>query len=107
MLYERNPDDLARNANAVRAVYDAACREFGEVMVRCDDPAPSSTQSPNFPILMSDDRLSWSLQESQILKDKLPPITVGRVYVAPEIRDKARRWILSHLSGILDRSEEE
>ena len=107
VLYERNPDDLARNANAVRAVYDATCQEFGEDAVRCDDPPPGSSQSPNFPILKSDDRIVWSRQESQILKDKLPPITVGRVYVTPEIRDKARRWIEGHLSEILDHSEEE
>lgn len=107
VLYERNPDDLDKNANAVRAVYDAACQEFGELLVRCDDPPPSATQSPNFPILMSDDRISWSLQESQILKDKLPPITVGRVYVAPEIRDKARRWCDGHLAEILAKSGEE
>lgn len=107
VLYERNPDDLDKNANAVRAVYDAACREFGEGAMRCDDPPPSLSQSPNFPILKGDDRISWSLQESQILKDKLPPITVGRVYVAPEIRDKARRWIDGHLADILAHSEEE
>lgn len=107
VLYERNPDDLEKNANAVRAIYAAACREFGDDAVRCDDPAPSSSQSPNFPILKNDDRIAWSLQESLILKDKLPPITVGRVYVAPELREKARKWLEGRLTEILEHSEEE
>ncbi len=107
VLYERNPDDLEKNANAVRAVYVAACREFGEDAVRCDDPAPSSSQSPNFPILKNDDRIAWSLQESLILKDKLPPVTVGRVYVAPELREKARKWIDGRLDKVLEHPEEE
>lgn len=107
VVYERNPNDLDINANAVKAIYRALCGKFGSDVVRRDAPPPGASQSPNFPVLEGDDRIVWSLQESQILKEKLPPVTVGRVYVEPAIRDKAKKWLDDHREDILKQTEEE
>lgn len=106
VLYARNPDDVAKNPGAVKCIYEAAASEFGPEAVVVDEDPGGSAQSPNFPVIEDDERIIWSLQESLLLKEKLPPVTIGRVYVAPELREKAQKWLNGCRERILEHYEE-
>lgn len=102
VLYVKNPEDMAKNPQAVTAIYESAVKEFGLHAVILDEDPGGSTQSPKFPVAEDDSRVVWSLQESPILREKLPPVTVGRVYITPNLRDKAKSWLESHRTQIIE-----
>jgi len=103
VLYERNPDDLKKNVDAVKAVFSATCEKYGENSVKCDDLPPNPKRAPHFPVCEYDGRIVWSHDASSILRDNtIPQAVIGRVYVEPDKRDEARRWLDGHLSVILE-----
>ncbi len=90
-LYQRNPSDYAVNPEAGRAIYEAACREFGVDNLRRDSYKQKGG-SPDFPVLMRDGRIASSLAVSDALSN-LPVVAIDFVFVAPEIRAQAERWL--------------
>jgi len=91
-FYEINPDDMEKNPNAVKLIYDAACKEFGEKYFR-RDPYEQKGVSPEFPVQERDGRVASSLSLSpQVLKN-LPYVVIDYVFVDPEIKSKADKWL--------------
>ena len=99
LLYERNPQDIQSNPNAVQLIYAEACNEFGESNVR-HDIIPAVAKGYDFPVLAYDERIVSSLEESDTLK-KIPPASVGYVFIEPSIREKARQWLTEKRESII------
>jgi hypothetical protein len=105
LLYERNPQDIAKNPAAVAAVFRAAREQFGADYVRGDDPASKAASPPDFPVLMRDGRVASSLQASEVL-NHLPGTAIGFVFVHPDKVIEARTWLEEHRDSIIRESGE-
>ncbi|MBI5093535.1 MAG: HD domain-containing protein [Candidatus Hydrogenedentes bacterium] len=99
LLYERNPNDVKVNPEAVEAIHAAAQNEFGEQNVRCD-VIPAKTKGYQFPVVTHDRRIVSSLDISDTL-NKIPPATVGYVFIDPVVREKAHQWLESNRNTII------
>jgi len=91
VLYERNAADAKRNRQAAKAVFDAAKEKFGGDKVEFDNP-PQKQSGVEFPVRLRDGRIASSMAESEVLA-KLPIVAIEYVFVAPEIRDDAEKWL--------------
>src|SRR5690606_2193359 len=105
--YQRNPDDLKRNPDAARIIFEAAREKFGTDSVQFDVYRQRSSESPHFPVVRGDGRIVWSDEESEILNSKLPILIIETVYIAREKLDAARRWLEKNRSKLLAVPEEE
>jgi uncharacterized protein len=99
VLYERNAADATRNPQAAKAVFDAAKEEFGGDNVEFDNP-PQKQSGIEFPVRLRDGRVGSSMAESEVLA-KLPLVAIEYVFVAPEIRDEAEKWLKDHREQII------
>lgn len=102
LFYQRNPDDLRRNPDAVGIIFKAACAELGEESVQIDVYRQKSSESPRFPVIKGDKRIVWSDEESEILNSKLPILVIESVYIAREQLDVARKWLEKNRGALLD-----
>jgi len=103
-VYQRNPEDVELNPDAVNCIYGAAVAQFGSENVRMD----SYTQrggGPDFPVLTPDRRVVSSLSLSQTLKS-LPVVAVDYVFVRPSLRDGAAKWLEQNRSSIISEAKE-
>jgi hypothetical protein len=110
VLYDRRPEDLRRNVDAVSLVYGAARARYGDRFVARDtniDPKkPESTEPSSLPFAVERDNgtIVSSIQLSQIL-GKVPKAVFDYVFVAPEILGEARDWLNANLETILAMKE--
>lgn len=91
VLYKRNPTDQQSNKESVKAVYEAAKREFGDDAVRIDE-YPASNRGIDFPVWTASDTVESSRMLSETLQ-KVPSFVVGVVYIRPELRQTAKKWL--------------
>jgi len=105
LLYQRNPDDILKNPEACKAVYDAACAEYGEAAVRYDTYRQKG-KSQDFPVLARDGRIisSWALSDT--LKN-VPVAAIDYVFISPEYKEKAEEWLKKNLKTIITPKKEE
>lgn len=103
VLYERNPNDLKVNLQPGLSIYKAACKEFGDDNFR-HDPYKKFNTSPDYPVLANDGRVLSSLTYSTIMGTL--PAAIDYVFVAPELRDEAKKWLASNLAEIIKTPEE-
>lgn len=100
LLYSRTPEDVARNPQAVVAVFRAAREEFGSDNVRKDEYSPGTTPAPDFPVLDRNGEVVSSVQLSRVLS-RVPPVQSGYVFIRRQLQDDARRWLESHRERII------
>ena len=105
LLYERNPTDAAKNPDAGEAVHNAACQRFGGEFFRHDRYREQGSAA-DFPVKMRDGRIVSSVAESDVLRN-LPLVNVDYVFVAPERRVEAERWLADNRDDIIGRVEED
>jgi hypothetical protein len=91
LVYERNPNDLALNPEAAKAVFDAAKSRFGEGVVYYDTYKEKG-QAFDFPVLAHDGRVTSSLLLSETL-NHVPLVAVDFVFVAPHRSKEAEEWL--------------
>lgn len=109
LLYKRNPLDASRNPDASKYVFEAACERFDKSAVRFDPYNENKKEGrapPSFPVLKSDDRISWSRAESDVI-ERIPPIWLDYVFIAPEYINDAIKWRNGNLGKIIELGEEE
>ncbi len=99
VLYEPTQNDLSTNINAANLVLHAAESEFGKGMVGRDREAKPS-KPMDFAVARDDGQIVSSLDESKVL-DRIPAATFDRIFVVPELRRDAERWLQNNLRGIL------
>lgn len=98
-LYERNPLDVEKNSDAARMIFQAAEKEFGSINLRFDQ-YPAKGGSHDFPVLFSDNRIVSSGAASSVLL-KVPIIVADFIFIASDLRDKARTWLDSNRTSII------
>jgi HD superfamily phosphohydrolase len=111
VVWSRNARDI-RNPNAAQLIYKALCEEpaFGPELVRVEiykkDPKDDKNRGVDFPVHQSDGNTVWASAISKVV-EQLPPVAFDYVFVAPEIRDKAREWLAKHKDDILQEMPKE
>jgi len=98
-LYQRNPNDIAVNPDAAKAIADASSCQFDDSNVHYDGYREKN-RPLDFPVLMRDDRVVSCLELSDTLKS-VPIVAVDYVYIAPHLRSQAGTWLQSNLKAII------
>lgn len=99
LLYQRTREDLEINREAGKAVFEAACREFGESEVRHDTYTQKGSGLKS-PVLARDGRIFSSLSKSETL-EKVPLVAIDYVYISPKFRKRAEIWRDRNLTDII------
>jgi hypothetical protein len=84
-------------------MFEAAESHFGPGSVRIDEYTARSI-GIDFPVWTSDD-VESSLGLSETLA-KVPAFTVGTVYVRPDLRQAAKKWLNEHRDTIVGAGNE-
>lgn len=99
LLYESTPGDLQQNLKAPQLIFEAAGKEFGWEFVRYN-PYSSDADSEDFPVYQRDGTIASSVQLSTTFAQP-PRFAVEYVFVAPEIKEKAKAWLDNSKGQIL------
>jgi uncharacterized protein len=98
-VYERNAGDQRINPNAIDRIADGLTKQFGAAVVRKRVQGPKQ-QKIDFPVLLDSGDVRSSIAESTIYAD-FKPATIGFVFVAPEKKDDAVKWLRSNKQKLL------
>lgn len=104
-IYQRSPDDLRVNSDAALAIYTAASEEFGAESVRKDQDRKGGGHS-DFPVLSRDGSIISSLTLSQLLEN-IPEAAIDYVFVEPDCRADAIKWLKENRRNIIESAKEE
>lgn len=99
LLYESTPLDKERNLKSPELIYRAARTEFGDEMVRFN-PYKSDEDSEVFPVFQRDGTITSSVLLSPTFANP-PRFAVAYVFVAPEMREKAKDWLKANKDAVL------
>lgn len=107
LLYTPNPQDIDKNPEAAKNVYNEAVKEFGEENVRFDsyDNYKKGGSTADFPVLAMDGRINSSLTLSNTLK-YLPEVAVDYVFIEPGVLKDAKKWLKRNLHDIITLKKE-
>ncbi len=101
ILYTTTPDDTHKNPNAAEVIFDAAGSEFGDENVRFDQfPSKDKDPAPDFPVLAQDGRTYSAGWQSQLIS-RIPMVVTDYVFIEPELREMARKWLNANRDRIL------
>lgn len=110
VLYDRRPEDLKKNADAVGAVYRAACERFGKDLVardtniKMDKPESAAPKPFRFAVERDDGVVVSSIHLSQIL-GQMPKAVFDFVFITPELLEEGRAWLNANLDRIITEKE--
>jgi len=102
-VYERNPIDQAKNPVSVDMMERALAERFGADSVRRDRYAQKS-RGISFPVFSRDGRIQNSLSMSETLQ-KVPVFAIDLIFVQPELRDVAGKWVDENRDTIIPAAE--
>jgi uncharacterized protein len=105
VLYERTPQDAAKNPDPAFTIYKAVRDQFGEDATRYQKPTLKVVEL-DFPVRMRDGRIELALSVSEAIS-KLKPTSIDYVFVAPESEEKARKWLKQNQERTLATGDEE
>lgn len=104
-LYQRNPDDVAVNPDAAKAIYNAARIRFNEADVYYDRYKEKG-RSLDFPVGNYDGRTVSCVSLSETM-NIVPVVAVDYVFIRPDLLEDADRWLkVSRPTIIAPKSEE-
>ena len=99
LLYQPTPADLLVNPEAAQDIYRAAVDKFGDTEVRRDSYKMTGS-SPDFPVLLPDERVVSALSLSKPLT-QIPDAAVDDVFIQPELQPTALPWLKENRSDII------
>ncbi len=99
LLYQRNPDDQRVNTAAAAAVAEAATDLYGSESIHYFTYTEKN-RGLDFPIQQRDGRVVSCLDVSDVLKN-IPVVSVDFVFISPEHREKAEKWLTSKRSEVI------
>lgn len=106
LLYDRKQEDISKNLEAPKAIYHELCKEFGKKNVRYDTYKQRGGDS-DFPVYLSSNRrIVSSLSISDVLL-KIPIIAIDSIYINPDCRSTATKWLNANRERIIKPSAEE
>ena len=98
-VYSWDPEDLENHSEPGKAIGQGLIQKFGEDRVRLD--SYTSSGGPfDFPVLQPDGRITSSALLSPLLSG-IPPTATDYVFVDPEIRDEARKYVVENREELL------
>ena len=98
-LYESTPADLEQNLKAPELIARAAAEKFGHHRVRYT-PYSSASDSEDFPVYQRDGSIASAVGLSNTFAQP-PRFAVEYVFVAPEVKEKAKTWLDDNKEQIL------
>lgn len=99
LLYQRNPEDLLINPDASKVIFSAAIEEFDKQRVKLDSYKMKGGL-PNFPVILTDERIVSSLDISKPLF-QLPAEAIDYVFIDPDIFEQAKEWLKTNRNDII------
>lgn len=105
VLYERLPEEAARNPEVLTSVAEAAAEEFGADTVLGDKPEDLG-KPPDFPVLVRGGKVVSSHNLSDVL-NHMPVISMGYVFVRPDLREKASAWLEAQREELTKAAQED
>jgi HD superfamily phosphohydrolase len=105
LLYTPAPEDIEKNPESAKNVYDKFVKEFGEENVRFDCYKKGSGTA-DFPVLAMDGRVNSSLALSDTLKH-LPEVAIDYIFVDPNLLKNAKKWLKRNINDIIALKKEE
>lgn len=100
LVYTRNPTDIAVKPNACDLIGEALVGEFGSALIKRDSYRQKGG-SPDFPVLMRDNRICSSISASNAL-EKIPVVAIDYVFAEREVTQKVINWLEKNRSKILN-----
>lgn len=98
-VYEPTSSDQKEVLEPAKNVYEAAIGRFGADYVRRDVYSQEGG-SYHFPVYTKEEEIDSSLALSRTLS-QVPTFAVDRVYVDPDIREEAQRWLTTDRANII------
>jgi uncharacterized protein len=105
LLYQRHPDDVRVNPNAVDAIFRAAQAGFGAENVRHDSYA-QPREPVLFPVLRKDGRVITADRASEVLQH-LPVVSVDFIFIKPDLLEDATAWLQANRERIIQEPKED
>lgn len=90
-MYSPSPNDLMRNNDAAKVIFNAACAELGEASCRLDSYQQRGS-TIDFPVMLMDATVASARSLSQVMQH-LPTLRTACVYVSKPIVDRALKWL--------------
>lgn len=106
LLDNRKPEDISKNPEAPKAIFNGLCNIFGEKNVRYDTYKQGGEDS-DFPVYVKNNRrIVSSLSISDVLP-KIPVIAIDSIYINPDCLSNATEWLNANRELIIKPSAEE
>lgn len=102
LCYSRHPEDVKVQPEAASIIYAALAKKYGKDKVRFA-PYDKSGKVSAFPMLSSNGDVVNGLEASEVLT-QFPPTILEHVFVAPQIRDDALKWLQNNKNGLISNS---
>jgi HD superfamily phosphohydrolase len=108
LLYDRNQEDISKNLEAPKAIFNELCKKFGKKNVRYDTYKQKQRGGDSdFPVyLNSNRRIVSSLSISNALLE-IPIIAINSIYINLDCRSTATEWLNANRERIIKPSTEE
>ena len=103
VLWEDNPAEM--NLNAGEQVFQAARKRFGARRVRRKGHAAPGAVI-DFPVLLRDGKVESAQVISKVL-GPLPQVAFDYVFISPDAKDEARRWLAENRATVIRPVKEE
>jgi HD superfamily phosphohydrolase len=110
LLDNRNPEDISKNLEASKVIFNELCEKFGKKNVR-HDVYEQKDRDSDFPVCLNNNRMSSNrrivsaLSISKVLT-KIP-IDLDIIYINPNYLSTAAKWLNVNRERILKPSTEE
>jgi HD superfamily phosphohydrolase len=99
VVYSRTPKDADINPEAGKKVFEELCDRFGSEFFR-HDRYTQQGEAPNFPVLLADGSLDWSLTNSEVLR-RLPVVNVDFVFADRSVYGQAVTWLRHNRENVI------
>jgi len=90
---------------AVKVISEALKKEFGDKNVVSDEYEEKGG-IPDFPVVDRNEEVASSQSISAVLT-KIPQAVVGFVFINPDFKDEARKWLEENKLKILEKAKRE
>jgi hypothetical protein len=102
LCYSRHPEDVKVQPEAASTICAALVKKYGNDSVRFA-PYDNSGKVSAFPMLSSNGDVVNGLEASEVLT-QFPPTILEHVFVAPQIRDDAMKWLQKNKNELIANS---
>ncbi len=100
LLYQKNPEDIRRNPEAGKVIFNAVFGQFGVENLRRDEYSPKGG-ALEFPVLCNDGRITVSHVKSQVIQN-LPASSFDLIFIERGLIRQSTEWLGKYRTEILN-----